>query len=312
MNAPDSFQPSYLRLLETGELADRVRRANAMLSACTVCPRVCRIDRRKGERGFCRTGAQAMVSSFAPHPGEERPLSGTRGSGTIFFTNCNLSCMYCQNYDISQLGSGREVTAERLSEMMLTLQGYGCHNINLVTPSHVIPQIIQAIHLAAQAGLALPIVYNTSSYDALDSLGLLEDVVDIYLADLKYTDNEIAGKYSRAPDYAEVGKAAIREMFRQAGDLIMDEQGIARRGLMIRHLVLPNDLSGTEEAMRFLAEEVSRNTFVNLMSQYRPSHRADESPYLNRRLRRAEFDIARTLRAQYGLSRGEVQRFWGM
>ena len=253
-----------------------------------------------------------MVSSFAPHPGEERPLSGTRGSGTIFFTNCNLSCMYCQNYDISQLGSGREVTAERLSEMMLTLQGYGCHNINLVTPSHVIPQIIQAIHLAAQAGLALPIVYNTSSYDALDSLGLLEDVVDIYLADLKYTDNEIAGKYSRAPDYAEVGKAAIREMFRQAGDLIMDEQGIARRGLMIRHLVLPNDLSGTEEAMRFLAEEVSRNTFVNLMSQYRPSHRADESPYLNRRLRRAEFDIARTLRAQYGLSRGEVQRFWGM
>ena len=312
MNAPDSFQPSYPRLLETGELADRVARANAMLSACMVCPRACRIDRRKGERGFCRTGAQAMVSSFAPHPGEERPLSGTRGSGTIFFTNCNLSCMYCQNYDISQLGSGREVTAERLSEMMLALQGYGCHNINLVTPSHVIPQIIEAIYLAAQAGLALPIVYNTSSYDALDSLGLLEDVVDIYLADLKYTDNEIAGKYSRAPDYAEVGKAAIREMFRQAGDLIMDEQGIARRGLMIRHLVLPNDLSGTEEAMRFLAEEVSRNTFVNLMSQYRPSHRADESPYLNRRLRRAEFDIARTLRAQYGLSRGEVQRFWGM
>ena len=312
MNVSDPFQPSYLRLLEAGELPERVERANAMLEVCTVCPRVCRVNRRKGERGFCRTGARAAVSSFASHPGEERPLSGTRGSGTIFFAHCNLSCMYCQNSDISQFGSGREVPAQRLAEMMSTLQGYGCHNINLVTPSHVVPQIIEAIHLAAQDGLRLPIVYNTSSYDALDSLRLLDGIVDVYLADLKYADDEIAERYSRAPDYAVMSRRAIQEMFRQTGDLVMDDQGIARRGLMIRHLVLPQDLAGTEDAMRFLAEEVSPNTFVNLMSQYRPSYRADEYPPLNRRIRRAEFDRARSLRTRYGLSRGEVQRFWGM
>ena len=283
-----------------------------MLRKCVVCPRECGVNRMKGEMGVCRTRALAQVSSFGPHHGEERPLSGTRGSGTIFFANCNLKCVYCQNYDISQLGrGGQEKDAYELAKIMCSLQDdYGCHNINLVTPSHVVPQIVEAIYLAAQSGLRIPIVYNTSSYDAMRSLKLVDGMVDLYLADLKYASHENGVRYSHVEGYREVSRVAIVEMHRQVGELITDEEGIARRGLMIRHLVLPNDLSGTEEAMRFIAEGVSSRTFVNLMSQYRPAYQAHQYELLGQGVSADEFDRARQIRRKYGLTQGEVQSFW--
>jgi len=305
-------KPGYLGLLEGGELRERAEIARDMLKRCSVCPRECGVNRLQGETGFCRTGSKAMVASFHPHHGEEAPLSGYRGSGTIFFSNCNLSCQYCQNYDISQLGLGRECSPSEIADMMLKLQSLGCHNINLVTPSHVVPQIIESIYIAASKGLSIPIVYNTSSYDSLSSLSILEGIVDIYLADLKYTDNSVAERYSRAPGYADIAKDAIREMHRQVGVLKTDGKGIAIRGLMIRHLVLPNGLAGTEGAMRFIAEEISRDTFVNLMSQYRPCYRAMEIPELGRMITPGEFREAIDMLKRCGIGRGEIQPFPGM
>ena len=299
-NSPD--QPAYLSLLETGELDRRASLAWEQLEACTGCGWQCGVNRRGGELGKCQTGELAQVSSYGPHHGEERPLSGWRGSGTIFFTRCNLRCEFCQNYDISQTARGQEVDAQELAAIMLALQAYGCHNINLVSPSHVVAHILAAVALAVQDGLRLPIVYNTGGYDSLASLRLLEDVIDIYMPDVKYADEQIARRYSRIPDYPQVNQAALREMHRQVGDLKI-EQGLATRGLLVRHLVLPNQLAGTDQVSRFLAEEISPNTYLNVMDQYHPAYHASRYPELNRRLTRDEYQEAVRYAHQAGLNR---------
>jgi putative pyruvate formate lyase activating enzyme len=279
--------PSYLSLTEE-QWKERVEKALSLLESCEVCPHRCGVNRLKGELGFCKTGKNAIVDSYFPHRGEEKPIKGYRGSGTVFFSYCNMRCIYCQNYQISQLGEGREVSPEELSEMFLELQAMGCHNLNLVTPSHVVPQILSALYLAVRKGFRLPIVYNTSSFDSLESLRLLEGIVDIYLADLKYADREIARRYSKVKNYPEIAMAAIREMYRQVGDLILDERAIAVRGLLIRHLVLPNGLAGTEKVAEFLGS-LSKNMAVNVMDQYYPSYMAWKYPELNRRITQREY-----------------------
>jgi putative pyruvate formate lyase activating enzyme len=255
------------------------------------------------KRGICRTGVRALVTSFGPHFGEEDPLRGQRGSGTVFFAWCNLECQFCQNYDISQRGEGQETEPEQLAEMMLSLQAQGCHNVNLVSPTHVVPQILAALLIAAEAGLRLPLVYNTGGFDSPLALGLLENVVDIYMPDMKYASSEPARRYSGAPDYPLVNQAAVIEMHRQVGDLTLDESGIARRGLLVRHLVLPGGLAGTGEISRFLATEVSRDTYVNIMDQYRPCYRAGELPPLDWPLTRLEYAQALKAARAAGLHR---------
>ena len=304
--ARDGFVPAYRRLLARGELGARAERAMDRLRACDLCARYCRVDRTQGVRGaVCRTGLRAMVSSFAPHHGEERPLRGWAGSGTIFFAWCNLRCVYCQNWEISQEGEGRETSARELADMMLALEAAGCHNINFVSPSHVVAQILEALALAAADGLRLPLVYNTGGYDSPEALALLDGVIDIYMPDLKYGNSEIARKYSKIRDYV-----AVKEMHRQVGDLRLDERGLAVRGLLVRHLVLPGGLAGTEEAMRFLAEEISRETYVNLMAQYRPSHRAGEYAELARRPSPSELRAAFAAARAHGLARFDDESFW--
>jgi putative pyruvate formate lyase activating enzyme len=244
-----------------------------------------------------------FVSSWGPHFGEERPLVGSHGSGTIFFGNCNLGCIFCQNYTISHLGEGREMSFERLAEVMLELQGIGCHNINLVTPTHQMPMILRALSIAAHKGLTIPIVYNCGGYESLEAVKLLDGVVDIYMPDFKYADPEMSLKYSKAKDYPAVAKAVIREMHRQVGDLVMDEDGIALRGLLVRHLVLPEGVAGTREVVRFIAEEISKNTYVNIMDQYRPCYKAFVNPPLDRRITEKEFTEAVKLALEAGLTR---------
>ena len=297
------FEPAYVALLESDELKRRVEAAYRRLKACNICPRECGVNRLKGEVGVCRTGERAVVSSFNPHFGEEAPLVGQGGSGTIFFGWCNLKCQFCQNYEISQLGQGREVEAEDLAAMMLRLQDMGCHNINFVSPTHVVPQILAGVLIAAQAGLRLPLVYNTGGYDSLSTLALLDGVFDIYMPDMKYADAEIALKYSKVEEYPAINQAAVKEMHRQTGDLIMDERGVALRGLLIRHLVLPEGLAGTAEIVRFLATEVSTNTYLNIMDQYRPCYKAGELSPLNRRITRQEYEEAVRLAHEAGLHR---------
>ncbi|MCK4315890.1 MAG: radical SAM protein, partial [Anaerolineae bacterium] len=270
-----AFEPAYLALLRSGELKRRVQAAYERLHACDFCGRECRVDRHE-RAGSCKTGVRAVVTSYHPHLGEEGPLRGWRGSGTIFFAWCNLNCQFCQNYDISQLGHGQKIEPEELAAMMLSLQAQGCHNINLVSPTHVVPQILAAVLIAAQAGLSLPLVYNTGGYDSLAALALLYGVVDIYMPDMKYANAETAQKYSKVKAYPTVNQAAVKEMYRQVGDLVLDENGIALRGLLVRHLVLPDELAGTAEIARFLAEEVSRDTYINIMDQYRPCYKAAE------------------------------------
>jgi putative pyruvate formate lyase activating enzyme len=244
-----------------------------------------------------------VVSSYGPHFGEEAPLVGQGGSGTIFFTNCNLKCVFCQNYSISQIGEGREVTAEELAAMMLSLQRRGCHNINLVSPTHVVPQILEALELAVAGGLSVPLVYNSGGYDSVETLKLLEGIVDIYMPDMKYSHDEIARQYSGIDNYPSVNRAAVKEMHRQVGGLKVDERGIAIKGLLIRHLVLPHGLAGTEETTRFLAREVSLNTYLNVMAQYHPCHQAFRFPLLSRAVTREEFDEAVSLARRQGLKR---------
>jgi putative pyruvate formate lyase activating enzyme len=282
--------PSYLNLTE-GQWKERIERALSLLESCEVCPHRCGVNRLKGELGFCKTGKNAIVDSYFPHRGEEKPIRGYRGSGTVFFSYCNMRCVYCQNYQISQLGEGKEVSPEELAEIFLELQAMGCHNLNLVTPSHVVPQILSALYLAVQKGFRLPIVYNTSSFDSLESLRLLEGIVDIYLADLKYADREVARRYSKVKNYPEVAMAAIGEMHRQVGDLTLDERGIAIRGLLVRHLVLPNGLAGTEKVAEFLGS-LSKNMAVNVMDQYYPSYMAWKYPELSRRITQREYHQA--------------------
>ena len=300
--------PSYRELLKTGELERRAKRALELLEECRLCPRECKVNRLKDERGACRTGRKAVVSSYGPHFGEEAPLVGFNGSGTIFFTWCNSRCVFCQNYEISQLGEGEPVSPEALAEMMLALQRMGCHNINFVTPTHVVPQILEALIIAAEKGLNVPLVYNTGGYDSVETLKLLEGIFDIYMPDMKYSDPEIAEKYSGLKNYPEINKAAVKEMHRQVGDLLLDESGIATRGLLVRHLVLPNGLAGTEEIVRFIAREISPNTYVNIMDQYRPCYRAYEYPELSRRITAQEYLAAVRAAEEAGLRRLDKPR----
>lgn len=285
-------------------LRERANEALASLEVCEICPRHCKVNRLKKEKGFCRIGRRAKVYSYAPHFGEEPPLVGQHGSGTIFFSGCNLSCVFCQNYDISQMESGQEVSAADLARMMLRLQDLGCHNINFVTPSHVVPQILEALVLATENGLDVPLVYNSGGYDRAKTLKLLEGVFDIYMPDAKYGRDETALKYSNAPDYTHYMKTSIREMHRQVGDLSIDEGGIATRGLLVRHLVLPGGLADTEEVVKFLSQEISRDTYLNVMAQYRPEYNACSYPELDRRLTLREHNHAVRLAAEAGLTRG--------
>lgn len=303
------FVPAYIALWESGELKTRAAEGYSRLASCEICPRRCRVDRLQSAKGAgCRTGKRAVVHSYGPHFGEEAPLVGQGGSGTIFFSHCNLRCQYCQNYEISQLGEGHEVEPEELADMMLRLQEMGCHNINLVSPTHVVPHILAALVIAVAGGLRLPLVYNTGGYDALETLQLLDDVVDIYMPDMKYADAEIAWQFSRVRDYPAINRAAVKEMHRQVGDLIMDERGVALRGLLVRHLVLPNGLAGTPEIVRFLAEEISPHTYVNIMDQYRPCYNAHELPGMERRITRAEYQAAIDTALQAGLDRLDERR----
>jgi putative pyruvate formate lyase activating enzyme len=297
-------KPRYLKLAESGELALRVSSAWRHLEDCDLCARYCHIDRCKTVKGaVCRTGERAIVHSHGPHHGEEDPLRGWNGSGTIFFSRCNLRCVYCQNWDISQKGLGREVEPDGLARMMLDLQASGCHNINFVTPSHVVAQIIAAVEIAASKGLDLPLVYNTGGYDSPEALQLLDGMIDIYMPDMKYGDSDKAHHFSHVRDYVEANRAAVREMYRQVGDLIMDENGIALRGLLVRHLVLPDNISGTDKVLAFLAQEISSETYLNLMDQYRPCYRADENPPLDRPIMSREFAQALAWAEKLGLHR---------
>jgi len=294
--------PSYLNLTKE-KLNFRIEKLFKILENCEICPRKCHINRLKSEKGFCRLGELPMVSAFHPHFGEESPLVGTHGSGTIFLTSCNLACVYCQNYEISQLRIGEEVFFERLAEMMINLQNRGCHNINFVTPTPQVPQIIKSVAIAIDKGLKIPLVYNTSSYDSIEVLKLLDGIFDIYLPDARYSDDKIAIKYSNAPNYFEIMKTAIKEMHRQVGDLISDENGIAIKGLLVRHLVLPNNLAGSEKIFEFIAKEISKNTFVNIMDQYRPTWKSFEYPELSRKITDEEFQEAIELAKKTDLRR---------
>lgn len=289
--------PSYLHLTDS-EWKERIEKAISMLEECKVCPHECGVNRLKGELGYCKTGRYAVVDSFFPHRGEEKPIRGRRGSGTVFFSYCNMKCVYCQNYPISQLGEGKEITPQELADAFLTLQKLGCHNINLVTPSHVVPQILEALYLAVKRGLRIPIVYNTSSYDSVESLQLLEGIVDIYLADLKYADDTVGKKYSKVKDYFSVASRAIEEMYRQVGDLVLDEEGVAVRGVLIRHLVLPCDVAGTQRVMEFI-RNLSPSMAVNVMSQYRPYYKAYLYPEIARPV--TGYEMKKALDAASGL-----------
>jgi putative pyruvate formate lyase activating enzyme len=304
------FRAAYLETYEKGLFPERVRQAFLLLEKCTVCPRKCSVDRTRGEKGFCRAGGLPEISSYGPHFGEERPLVGRHGSGTIFLTYCNLGCIFCQNYSISRLGEGDEISFEKFSGIMVQLQRTGCHNINFVSPSHFVPHILKALPAAIEKGLTVPLVYNTGGYDSLEALKLLDGVFDIYMPDFKYTRSDVAEKYSQAPDYPAVVEAALKEMHRQTGDLVMDEQGIAMRGLLVRHLVLPAGLAGTREAMRFLATEISRDTYVNIMEQYYPCGDLipPDSP-LARRINRREFSEAIRVAKEEGITRIDRELF---
>jgi putative pyruvate formate lyase activating enzyme len=292
------------------ELQKRIDAAYRLLENCRVCPRECGVNRLKNDKlGFCRSGLNPVISSVSPHQGEEPPLSGTKGSGTVFFTNCNLRCVYCQNYPISQMGNGAERSPGELACQMLWLQEQGCHNLNLVTPTHFMPQILNALGIARERGFHLPIVYNTSGYESLESLRILDGIVDIYLPDMRYSEDETARKYSVAPHYPEINREAIREMFQQVGNLQLDENGVAKRGLIVRHLVLPHGLSGTKGVMKFLAEEISKDVHVSLMSQFFPAFKANEMKELTRRITAKEYEEARRIMEKYGLENGWMQEF---
>jgi len=284
------WKPAYVALEESGVLAARARALEAVYGACRLCPRRCGVNRLRGEKGVCRGTARAKVYSAHAHFGEERPLVGRGGSGTIFFSDCNLRCVYCQNWEISHRGDGSYLSDEALGRLMTDLQSSGCHNINLVTPTHLVPNIVAALRYAIARGLRVPLVYNCGGYEPVEILRLLDGIVDIYLPDYKYTGGAEAARYSEgAADYPAVAAAAIEEMHRQVGELIVDEQGIALRGLMIRHLVLPDNLAGTDRFVTFVARRLTPSTYVNVMAQYRPEYRAREFPELARRITGAEY-----------------------
>jgi putative pyruvate formate lyase activating enzyme len=304
-------QPGYVSLYHSGELERRAERLWARLASCDICPRECRVNRLDGELGFCRSGCLPIVASFCAHHGEEPALSGRRGSGTIFFGNCNLRCVYCQNYQISQRWESQqhnEVDCRILAEHMLYLQDeLGCHNINLVSPSHFVPQIVRAVLESVPRGLKLPLVYNTNSYDSLATLRELDGIINIYLPDLKYAFDVGAKKLSQAERYVSVSRAAIKEMYRQVGNLVLDGTGVARRGMIVRHLILPGDLAGSRESLTWLAREVSSEVTVSIMSQYHPMHRAADFPPLARPISLPEHEAVLGLVEELGLENGWIQ-----
>ena len=295
-------EPSYLKLFGQGILGERIEKALASLDACRLCPRHCGVNRLQDERGFCETGRRARVASYNAHFGEEAPLVGSHGSGTIFISSCNLLCNFCQNYEISHGKEGVEVEPEQVALMMTNLAHMGCHNINIVTPTHVVPQVLEALPLAIEKGLRIPLVYNSSGYDSVESLELLDGIFDIYMPDFKFWDKTYSERYCQAPDYREVAAAAIREMHRQVGDLVVEE-GVAVRGLLVRHLVMPGGVAGTKEIVKFLADEISPNTYVNIMAQYRPCGSAHRDNLINRRLSGQEFREATEAARKAGLKR---------
>jgi putative pyruvate formate lyase activating enzyme len=297
-----TFTPAYLQL-PPGVLVGKVEEAEGLLRECTLCPRECRVDRTAGEKGFCKTGDKAFISSYGAHFGEEKPLVGRSGSGTIFMGNCNLGCIFCQNYSISHLEEGIEMSFKKLADIMLSLQNEGCHNINFVTPTHQMPMLLRSLLIATKKGLRLPIVYNCGGYESLHAIRLLEGVVDIYMPDFKYADPAMAKKYSGAENYPEVARAALKEMHRQVGDLLTDKRGIAMRGLLVRHLVLPEGVAGTAKIVKFIAEEISINTYINIMDQYHPCYKAFDHPPLNRRISVKEYAEALDMAIKAGLKR---------
>jgi putative pyruvate formate lyase activating enzyme len=297
----------YIDLFQSGELLERVRLAYARLRSCDLCPHQCRVNRLSGETGFCRAGLKPMVASATLHRGEEPPISGSRGSGTIFFSWCTLRCRFCQNFPISQLGNGEELSTSGLAERMLKLQKSGAHNINLVTPGHYLPQILAALWLAIPQGFRLPLIWNSNGYETVDALVLLDGVVDIYLPDMKYADEEPAVRFSAAPGYRDINRDAIREMFRQVGQLQLDAEGIARRGLIIRHLVLPEGAAGSRATLRWIAETIGKETNVALMNQYFPAYKAEKTPGLQRKISDEEYAEAVEALHDYGLENGWVQ-----
>ena len=303
-----TFRPAYIETFKKGLLAPKIETAFEILKSCTLCPRKCRVDRLAGETGVCKTGDKSYVSSFNAHFGEEDPLVGTHGSGTIFFTHCNLLCIFCQNFDISHLEHGEEISNEQLAGIMLHLQNKGCHNINFVTPSHVVPQILSALEIAIPEGLSVPLVYNTGGYDSVETLKLLEGVFDIYMPDFKFWDPEIAKTTCNANDYPEITQKALIEMHRQVGDLVTDDRGIAQSGILLRHLVLPSGLSGTREIMRFIARKISLNTYVNIMPQYRPCGRAGDVKELSVYLSQKDYETALLMAKEEGIERLDSRR----
>jgi putative pyruvate formate lyase activating enzyme len=299
-----TFIPSYIRLFEKGDLQQRIRLLKEFLKGCRLCPRECGVNRLDGEVGVCQAGLEPMVSSAFPHFGEEPPLVGYHGSGTIFLTHCNLRCIFCQNYDISHLGNGKPMTPSEMARVMVRLQEMGCHNINFVTPTHYAPQIVASLPEAIEKGLRLPIVYNCSGYESVEVIRLLEGVVDIYMPDAKYMDGRHSEKFSNAPDYPEIIKEVLKEMHRQVGDLTANSEGIAERGLLIRHLVMPHGVASSEAVLRFIAEEISVHSYVNIMDQYRPEYGAHEFPEINRRITQKEYLEAVQWARRYQLYRG--------
>ena len=297
------MEPSYLKLFREGELTRRIEEAIALMESCSLCPRECGVNRLEGESGYCETGRKARVSSYNAHFGEESPLVGRYGSGTVFISSCNLLCIFCQNYDISHLEEGVEVEPEQIAAMMVQLAERGCHNINFVTPTHVVPQLLEALILAVEYGLKIPLVYNSGGYDKKETLEILDGIFDIYMPDFKFWGGEWAGRYCQAPDYPEVATAAIKEMHRQVGDLVIDDQGLAVRGLLVRHLVMPKSIAGSEKVFGFLANEISPDTYVNVMDQYRPCGEAHKDEYINRRLSSQEFRDATDEAKRAGLRR---------
>jgi putative pyruvate formate lyase activating enzyme len=296
------YSPPYIKLYEDSTLKKRTESILNILQNCTLCPHRCGVDRTESKSGRCRSGVMPIISSFNAHFGEESPLVGRHGSGTIFFTNCNLSCIFCQNYDISHLGRGEEVSYRDLASMMLKLQSSGCHNINFVTPTHMVLAILKALLIAIPEGLHIPLVYNSGGYDSVETLELLDGIIDIYMPDFKYMDPDSAEELSGARDYPEVAMAALREMHSQVGDLELDKNGTALRGLLIRHLVLPNNLASTDRVISFIAQ-LSKNTYLNIMDQYRPEYRARECPDIRRRITLQEYDDAINQALQAGLNR---------
>lgn len=304
--------PGYIKNFRNSDLDKKIKEAYSLLENCQICPRKCRVNRLKNEKGYCRVGLNPMVCSYMPHRGEEPPISGTKGSGAIFFSYCNLKCSYCQNYRFSQEGEGQEISIEKLGDIMLGLQKSGCHNINLVTPTHFMPQILKALKIAIEKGLNIPLVYNTSGYELPEIIKMLDGIVDIYLTDMRYAENKNAVKYSKAPDYPKYNQESVKEMYRQVGESQFDENNIIKKGLIIRHLVLPENIAGTDKIMQFISQKLSKKVYISLMSQYQPYYEAHKYPEISRPINQQEYQEAVNCLTKYGLENGWIQESRGL